>query len=402
MNHHEDRISRLAAILDETGTDLCVILQNVDMYYFTGTLVQGFLLVKPDGNYCFCVQKPISRAMEESRLQPVNEASSPKKWEGIVKDFCQGKSIRKLGMETDVVPWDLANLFANMFPQAKLVNISPPIRKLRSIKNETELDAIRRAGVILGETFEALACHLSLGMKELEIAAFVEQKMRLLGHQGVMRVRKFNMELYYGALGVSASVRQPTLFDGPVGSGGLYAAAPFFAGNAPFLPGDTLMVDLMAGVEGYLADGTRTYALEPVPDEIGSAHQALLEILETTRRGLVPGAIPEQLYQQALDLAAKAGISEGFMGFGENRVRFLGHGLGLEIDELPVLAPRFSEPLEENMVVAVEPKLFTPTFATGVEDTFIVTPFGGEAVIPCPDGILYPGQKISLSGESRR
>ncbi|PKN44235.1 MAG: hypothetical protein CVU59_12160, partial [Deltaproteobacteria bacterium HGW-Deltaproteobacteria-17] len=186
-----------------------------------------------------------------------------------------------------------------------------------------------------------------------------------------------------------ASVRQPTLFDGPVGGTGLYAAAPFFSGNAVFDRGDTLLVDLMAGVEGYLADATRTYALDPVPEAVDRCHGVLLTIEEEVRRRLVPGAVPETLYQIAVEHAAAAGMAGGFMGYGENQVKFLGHGLGLEIDELPVLAPRFTEPLQENMVVAVEPKYFDDLLSTGVEDTFIVTPAGGENVIPYPPEVKH-------------
>jgi Xaa-Pro aminopeptidase len=389
MNPFEERIARFSAVLSREEIDLCVVMQNVDLYYFTGTLTQGLLLVDASGRYRFCVQKPFSRALEESRVTPVVPIHGPRDWGGQLADFLGGRPVAVLGLETDVLPWDLGERLHGFVPDARVVNVSNAIRRLRSVKDETELTSIRSAGAILGDTFAALARFLKPGLRELEIAAFIEHRMRLAGHQGVMRVRKFNMELYYGALGVSASVRRPTLFDGPVGGTGLYAAAPFFAGNAVFETRDTLLVDLMAGVDGYLADATRTYALDPVNEAVDRTHAVLLGIEEEVRRRLVPGAVPETLYQLALERAAAAGLAAGFMGYQENQVKFLGHGVGLEIDELPVLAPRFTEPLQENMVVAVEPKYFDDLLATGVEDTFIVTPAGGQNVIPFPPEVVH-------------
>jgi len=389
MNPFEERIQQFSAALSREKIELCVVMQNVDLYYFTGTLTQGLLMVDDGGRYRFCVQKPLSRARQESRITPVVPVKGPRDWGPQLADFLEGRQVATLGLETDVLPWDLAQRLLGFVPGARIANVSTIIRRQRSVKDATELENIRSAGAILGDTFAALTQFLKPGLRELEIAAFVERHMRLAGHQGITRVRKFNMELYYGALGISASVRRPTLFDGPVGGTGLYAAAPFFAGNAEFKQGDTLLVDLMAGVEGYLADATRTYALDPVPEAVDRSHAVLLSIEEEVRQRLVPGTVPETLYQLALQRAADAGMAEGFMGYGENQVKFLGHGLGLEIDELPVLAPRFSEPLLENMVVAVEPKYFDDTLATGLEDTFIVTPAGGLNVIPYPPEVIH-------------
>jgi len=392
MNPFEDRIIRFSEALSREKIGLAVVAQNVDLYYFTGTLVQGLLLVDDHGGRRFLVQKPVTRATQESRITPVVPVKGPRDWGPQIADFLGGRTVETLGLETDVLPWELAGRLSACVPGARIVGVSNLIRRQRAVKDDGELGHIRQAGAILAGTFDALRGFLRPGLRELEIAAFVEHHMRLAGHQGVMRVRKFNMELYYGALGVSASVRRPTLFDGPVGGTGLYAAAPFFSGNAVFESRDTLVVDLMAGVEGYLADGTRTYALDPVPAAVDERQAVLLSIEDEVRRRLVPGTVPESLWTLALERATAAGMAGGFMGYGENQVRFLGHGVGLEIDELPVLAPRFTDPLEAGMVVAVEPKYFDDELSTGVEDTYIVTPAGGEGVIP------FPGEVVHLRG----
>lgn len=383
----QERIHHLAANLDKQQIDLAVILQNVDLYYYTGTLVQGLLLVDSTGSYRFCVQKPVSRAQEESPLL-ITPIRNMRDWGAQIQVFLGNRPCKVVGMETDVVPWDIVQSIRATLPEAQVRNISSIIRAQRAVKDNKELQNIELAGAILASTYEALRTFLQPGLSELEVAAFIESHMRKAGHQGVLRVRKWNMELYYGALGVSSSVRHPTLFDGPVGVTGLYSAAPYFAGKAILQASDTFMVDLMAGVHGYLADATRTFAFGDIPQETLRVHNILMQIEEATRMRLVPGETGENLYQAAIERAREAGIENGFMGFSENRVRFLGHGVGLEIDELPVLAPRFTEPLVTGMVIAVEPKHFAE-FCTGVENTFIVTPEGGRRVVNFPSEIVF-------------
>lgn len=385
----QKRIGHLAAKLAENRMDLAIILQNVDLYYYTGTLSQGLLLVDAEGRHRFCVQKPVSRAREESPL-PVIPVSGMREWGPQIKDFLGNRSCRTVGMETDVVPWDVVQFVREILPDAQVRGISGIIRAQRAMKDDGEQRCIEAAGAILSSTYEALRGFLRPGLTELEVAAFIESHMRKAGHQGILRVRKWNMELYYGAMGISSSVRRPTLFDGPVGSLGLYPAAPYFSGKAILQSPDTLMVDLMAGVDGYLADATRTFAIGDIPRETLRVHEVLMQIEEDARKRLVPGENGENLYRNALEQARAAGIEEGFMGFSENRVRFLGHGVGLEIDEFPVLAMRFTEPFATGMAVAVEPKHFAE-FCTGVENTFIVTPDGGRRVVDFPSDIVFIG-----------
>jgi Xaa-Pro aminopeptidase len=86
---------------------------------------------------------------------------------------------------------------------------------------------------------------------------------------------------------------------------------------------------------------------------------------------------------------AKTSYAPHFMGAGENQVRFVAHGLGLEIDELPVIAPKFDTPLESGVVLAVEPKIFYPELGgVGVENTYVITERGCERLTPSPQEIF--------------
>ena len=97
----------------------------------------------------------------------------------------------------------------------------------------------------------------------------------------------------------------------------------------------------------------------------------------------------DAIYRDTLRDVASGGEPPGFMGYGENRVRFLGHGVGLELDELPVLAEKIDMRLESGMVLAVEPKAFVEPYGpVGVENTYIVTDDGPENLCPLDDELI--------------
>jgi len=125
------------------------------------------------------------------------------------------------------------------------------------------------------------------------------------------------------------------------------------------------------------SDKTQIYSFGAPPDaEAVKIHQACIDVLNRTAGQLLVGAIPADIYRTVMaDLPAALG--ENFMGFGQERVQFLGHGVGLHIDEPPVIARGFNVPLQANMVLAIEPKCgIAGRGMVGVEETFVVTPSG--------------------------
>jgi Xaa-Pro aminopeptidase len=384
-----NRIKKLSLKMEESEIDLCIILQNVDLYYFTGTLPQGVLTISKDNKYFFGVIKPLERAITESPLKNIFPMKSMRELYKIIEKL-ELKDVKTIGLETDVVPWIIVERIRTTYPNAKVVNISKQIREIRAVKEEIEINEIKKSGKILSETFKEIKKILKNNFNELHVAAEIESFMRKKEHQGYIRVRKFNFELYYGALGIGTSVCYPSSFDGPVGAKGLYASVPYFSGREKIKKSDTVLVDLMAGVEGYLCDGTRTYLIQGIEkhEEIFEVHQFALELQEEIRKKLKPGVIPENIYLSIMEKVKNSPWSENFMGWQNNKVGFIGHGVGLEIDELPVLAKGFKIPLVEGNVIAVEPKFFFGNQACGIENTFLVTSKGGEKLIPFADDII--------------
>jgi Xaa-Pro aminopeptidase len=153
--------------------------------------------------------------------------------------------------------------------------------------------------------------------------------------------------------------------------------------------GDPVIADLVGGHDGWLADQTRTFAVGRLDADLHAAHDCAVGILRAVEGELRPGTPASSLYDLAEGMAEDAGLVEHFMGAGPQRVRFLGHGVGMEIDELPVLAPGFDDPLEEGNVIAVEPKFVFPgRGAVGIENMYAVTADGFETMTTAPEELI--------------
>jgi Xaa-Pro aminopeptidase len=210
--------------------------------------------------------------------------------------------------------------------------------------------------------------------------------MRMRRHQGVVRVRRFNMEMFYGAVAFGDTAAYPHNFDGPVGVRGLYPAVPLNGSDKALVAGEPVMVDICGGSGGYIADASRAYSLGSPTPEILETHRFLLELNAWIESRLRPGAIPGDIYSGIQAEVSATPYAPHFMGAGSNQVRFVGHGVGLELDELPVIAPRFDTPLEAGMVLAIEPKVFFPGIGgAGVENTYIITAAGFEKLNHAPE-----------------
>lgn len=153
-------------------------------------------------------------------------------------------------------------------------------------------------------------------------------------------------------------------------------------------PGCTVMVDVNGNFTGYMTDMTRVYSLGTLPKIALDAHQCSVDIHAEFRRLAVAGASAKALYEMARGMAAERGFEKYFMGH-RQQAGFVGHGVGIEINESPVLAPRSRDILEEGNVVALEPKFVIPGVgAVGIENTYIIHSDRAECVTDAPEDII--------------
>jgi Xaa-Pro aminopeptidase len=227
-------------------------------------------------------------------------------------------------------------------------------------------------------------------ISEAEFGAGLFSALIKAGHQGLARFGMFDTEILLGHIAFGESSLHPTAFNGPGGNYGVSPAVPVFGSRTRKLKdGDLVFLDIGCGVEGYHTDKTMTYVFgRPLPDEAIRAHKQCLEIQDRVAAALRPGAIPSQIYSRTMESLDPAFLTN-FMGFGDRRVKFLGHGIGLVIDESPVIAEGFDEPLQEGMVFAVEPKKgIAEVGMVGIENTFVVTRYGGRSITGHSPGLI--------------
>ncbi len=375
----DELLSRAAALqrrLAAQDVDAALILQNADMLYFTGSVQSGVCIIPASGPPVYAVRRVLERAAGESSLDRIVPLENLRALPSLLSEAAGGP-VRRVGMELDVVPVAVRDRFAGVLPDVEVVDASPAIRTVRSVKSEYELGKMREAAHLADLMVMTALRSLREGMTELELAAAVEAAARRDGHQGIIRIRGWNQEVYFGLILSGESAAVPSFPDFPLGGMGPTPAVPYGAGRRRIAAGEPVIVDYTAGVDGYLCDQTRTLVLGALPEKLARAHEAALEILHRVEDGLRPGARPADLYLGAVAHAASLGYAEGFMGSGPYRARFIGHGVGVELDEWPVLAEGFSDPLESGHVVCVEPKIVFPgEGAVGIEDMFAITPRG--------------------------
>ncbi|MBN2126305.1 MAG: aminopeptidase P family protein, partial [Deltaproteobacteria bacterium] len=260
------------------------------------------------------------------------------------------------------------------------------------VKDPLEQSLIRGAARMGDRLLEEIPRLLEESETETDLAARAEFFYRRLGHPGVTRVRGFNIQATTGHIAAGASSALPSASPGPTGGGGY---GPYLSqGAAPvrISPREPILVDYLASVEGYYADQARIFSIGELPARFSEAHRVMIEIQETLALKGLPGARAGDLYGMALEIAKKAGLGEYFMGHPQP-VPFVGHGIGLELDEWPVIAKNSQHILEEGMVIALEPKVVFPGQGVlGIEDTFLVSERGMEKLNRFPEEIqVLPG-----------
>ena len=369
----ERRIEKLQKKLNENRIEGVLILQKADLFYFTGTIQEAHLYVPCDNDPILMVYKDLERARAESSLNHIVSLKNTNQIPDLLHD--NGYVLpRTLGMELDVLPFNLYNSYQKFFEHAKLVDTSHYIRLIRAVKSTYEIDMIRRAAELSDKVADCVKEFLHEGITEIELAGKIEARARKLGHQGFVRMRLWESELFYGHLMAGPSAAVPSYLSSPTGGTGVSPASAQSAGLRPIQKHEPVLVDYVFVLNGYMSDHARIFTLGNLPDDMIRAHEAMLKVQTVLKKEAKPKVKAGKLYDMALKLTKELGYEEYFMGVGDRRIRFVGHGIGLELDEYPFLAKGQELELEEGMTIALEPKLIFPgKGVVGIENTHVVT-----------------------------
>lgn len=381
------RTGKLQEILLAGGYDGALIAQKTDLFYFGGTAQQGWLYVPAQGRPVLMVFKEIDRARRESPLADVVAVSGLRQLPETIA-AAGLPSPGRLGLELDVLPVNTYFQYQKLFPEAALGDISTEIRLIRAIKSPYEIDKIRAAAALADLVAARVSELLVAGKTEIALAGEVEGYARSLGHQGIVRMRMWGSELFYGHLLSGDAAAVPSYLASPTGGEGVSSAVAQGSGRKKIARHEPVLVDYVFALDGYLADHARIFSLGELAPELMAAHQAMLAIQEEVKAQALPGVVTGELYELMVARAEEAGYGESFMGVGERRIRFTGHGVGLELDEFPFIAKGQKLELAAGMVIALEPKtIFPGKGVVGIENTHLVTESGLKPLTKFPDAI---------------
>lgn len=365
----ERRLTAFQQALRAAAIDCALLIEASDLVYLTGVMADAHLLVPADGDPILLVRRSLERVQADSPLEDVRPFRSLKELPPLLTDL----GARRIGLELDVLPAARYLRYRDLLPDAELVDVSDVLAGVRAVKSTWELTMIGKAAEQVAAAFAAAPALVVEQPTDRAIQIELEHLMRRAGHQGPLRFRGLNGQMFYGAVLAGPDGAIAPWADTPLGGPGPSAAVGKGPGGWEIRDGDAVTVDLVGGWEGYLADATRTFFRGTPNPQLAEALAVCEAILAALEELMVPGTPAEQLYLRGLELATEAGFGDHWMGHGPGRVRFVGHGVGLEINERPFLAQGFSDPLAFGNVIAVEPKLVFPGLgAVGVENTYAV------------------------------
>lgn len=373
-----DKLCRLRHLMTEKGIDTIFIADNANKYYLTGRIFSGYILLTLNDIKWF-VRRP-SHFVGDNVI-------TIRKVENIA-EHVDIAALGKIGFELSLVPYAEIMRFAAALGQTEFTNADPVIMAARAVKTPYEVSMIRRSSQNLTDVYRLIPSLFRPGMSDVELQIEIERASRLRGCIGIFRISGREMELNMGSVLVGDNADNPSPYDFAMGGAGTDPSLPVGANGTVITPGKTVMVDTNGDFTGYMTDMTRTFACGDIPEEALRAHSLSIDICRTLARMGVPGAKASDLYNRAADMARDAGLLHRFMGH-RSQAGFVGHGVGIVINELPVIAPRSRDILQPGNIIALEPKfVISGVGAVGIENTYLVTDNGMEALTTAPEQIV--------------
>lgn len=391
LSELDARLKRFREIMDEREPEweIAFVISKLNQYYFTGTMQDGLLVIPRDAEAICFVRRSYKRALDESLFRDIRPMESYRNAAAVL-----GRLPATVYLEAEIVPLAMLERLKKYFAFSAFRPLDACIMRARSIKSRYEIDLIIKSGEIQRKVMEErVPSLLRENMTEQELTARVFSALMEEGHQGITRFGMFNTEIMLGHIAFGESSLYPTYFNGPGGNYGLCPAIQLMGSRERRLAdGDLVFIDTGCGFEGYHSDKTMTYVFgKPLPGHAVEYHEKCLDIQRRIAEMLKPGETPSNIYNTIMK-SIDEDYLPNFMGYGSRRVKFLGHGIGLQVDEVPVIAEGFDEPLQEGMVLAVEPKAGVGGIGmVGIENTFLVTPDGGKCITGSHPGLMPIG-----------
>lgn len=373
------RITKLQALMRSEGIDALVASSNVALLYLFGQVYSGLAYIPQEGEAHYLVRRPQAYGIDP-QIHYVRKIEQ-------LSESIQTDSIRNVALELDELSYNEVRRLSALFPNAEVSNATNLLRSVRMVKTPLEQELIRTAAQKHMDVYRQVKELYQPGMTDLEFQIEIERLMRQGGSVGLFRCFGSSMEIHMGSLltGDNATVASP--YDFALGGAGT-TALPLGACGTPLKEGTSIMLDMAGNYGVYLTDLTRTLSIGRLSDEAYRLHELSRRMHREIMQTAQPGASCADIYTRCLQLAQEEGAADYFMGYGQ-QAQFVGHGLGLQINELPVLTSRSRDILREGMIIAFEPKFVLPGIgAVGIENTYLITSSGVENLTPLEEEII--------------
>lgn len=372
------RLEKVRGIMNDKKIDALLISDNANKYYLTGRVFSGYIYLPLKGEPIYFVKRPVT--MKGDGVVSIRKPEQIAESIGMVPPAT-------IGLELATASYSKVERLRRIFPQSELADASSVMSAARAVKTAEELEKIRISGIKQDHVYRKIPTLYTEGMTDVELQVEIERESRLEGCLGQFRINGDDMELYMGNILVGDNADVPTPYDFAMGGEGMDPSLPVGCNGTVIKPGNSVMVDVNGNYTGYMTDMTRTYYVEEIGDLARKAHECSIAICRRLAELGRPGTEAKSLYEEAEKMAREAGLHEYFMGH-RQKAGFVGHGVGIEINELPVIAPRSRDILQENNIIALEPKFVIPkTGAVGIENTYVVTRDGLKPLTNTPEGL---------------
>jgi len=370
---------RIQQAMRKINADGCLLTVDVNLYYTTGRIYSGYFYLPAEGAPWFFVKRPNGLAGDH-----VEYIRKPEQMAELFA-FYGLEMPEKLLLEADELTYNDYIRLQKIFNPKETGNATAMMRELRRIKTPYEIEMFRISAERHAKTYAEC---FRPGMTDLEFQYEIEKRMRKNGSIGLFRAFGANMDIFMGSILAGENAEVPSPFDFALGGSGIDASCPLGANGTPLKEGTAIMVDMAGNYTAYMTDMTRVFSVGHLTELAYRAHQTALLIESEIENIARPGTPCAELYEIAAKITESQRLGAYFMGT-KQQAKFVGHGIGIQINELPVLTPRSKDMLEPNMVFALEPKYVIPGIgAVGIENSFLVTETGLEKITHFTEDII--------------
>lgn len=378
----ELRLRKIASLMEAEKIDAILVATNANLFYCSGRFFRGYVYINKEGRCVYFVIRPNCFVKEDNVVMI-------RKPENIPEELARlGIPMPgNIGLELDTLSYNDVQRLAKVFDPAETKNASGILRNVRLTKTPFELRMIREDGIHQMAAYSKISKLYKRDMTDVEFQIEIERVLRLEGNLGFLRVAGNLMEINLGSVIAGDNADAPSPYDFAMGGAGVSPALPCGASGRIMKQGESIMIDMNGCFNGWQTDMTRVWSIGEIAQEALDAHECSRRILRALEKMAKPGVEVRALYECAAAIAEEEGLSDYFMGH-RQKAGFIGHGVGIELNEAPPITSRNRMLLEKNMTLAIEPKFVIPgTGAVGVENTYVVTPDGLENLTPFPEEI---------------